>query len=219
MTKQQLKRKYYAKNFDYCCYIGSSDKCNHYLNPRRTQKLFRKWLGENLHRFIHKPYCNNRQYREFHFEGVTENITFVINYSNAEAMLFYENPFRANECSDHSVIEYIGCAEYDPKYGYYDADREDGNFTYYPTKEEVIVNEVFEKIIPYVNKRFTKENVLSIFEAEGWVSSDIRSRERYEKERDEMLAKPKREWGAEWFVFDIFSGELIEKMVFSTTAT
>ena len=213
MTKQQLKRKYYAKNFDCCYYISSNGKCEHYLKERRTKKLFRKWLKENLLCFAYKPYCKNKQYKEFYFKGIAKNITLVMNHRNAEAMLFYENPIDDENCCDHSVISYIGCSDYDPKRGYYDSDRVDEVYTYYPTKEEVIISEAFEYIIPFINEKFVKENVLSIWES-GWVMADIRSRERYEKEMEKILANPKKEREGAWFVFNIFSGELIEKMVF-----
>jgi hypothetical protein len=224
MTKQQLKRKYYSKNFDCCWYTGSNGKCEHYLKERRIKKLFKKWLKENIHRFTYKPYSKNKQYKEFYFEGIAKNITLVMNHSNAEAMLFYENPIDDMYCCDHSVIAYIGCADHDPENGYYDSDRVDEVYTYYSTKEEVVIKESFEHIIPFVNEKFVKENILSIWEG-SWIVSSIMPKTKYEKERDEILLiesdkrhKTDRRDKTEWFTFDIFSGELLEKLVFSDTA-
>jgi hypothetical protein len=58
------------------------------------------------------------------------------------------------------VVAYVGDERHDPERGYYDADRIDGNYTYYPTREELYIHEVFERIIDYTREKFVKGNAL-----------------------------------------------------------
>ena len=214
MTKQQLKRKYYRQNFDGYFYFGSRGGCEYYYSPRQTKKLFRKWLADNMHRFHFKPYSKNRQHNEFYFEGIAKNIKLVMQYHSPEAMLYYANPLDDTYCCDHSVIAYVGCACYDKSRGYFDSDRiDEKHYTFFPTKEEMIIHEVFEPIIPFVNEKFVEGNVLSVYEG-GWGESLIVSKERFQQQKAALLKRKEQyEDEVRLYAFDIFSGEVLEKII------
>ena len=215
MTKQQLKRKYYRQNFDGYFYSGSRGGCEYYYSKRQTKKLFRKWLAENIHRFHYRPYSKNKQYTEFYFEGIARNITLAMQYSSPEAMLFYDDLLDDTYCCDHSVIAYVGCASYDREKGYFDSDRIDEKYyTFFPTKEEMIIHEVFEPIITFVNEKFVEGNILSIYEG-GWGESLILSQEKFQQKKAAFLKRKEQyEDEVRWYAFDIFSGEILEKIMY-----
>jgi hypothetical protein len=144
----------------------------------RIRKIFRRWLKNNIDRFNYKPYAVNSMCDKYYFEGITKHVTLVLDYRLPEAMLYHHK-----ECCNHDVIQYIGYEKYDPKKGYYDADRVDDTgepypegheiFKYYPTQEELYISEVFEPIIDFVNHKLVRENQIYVLKGYCSCSSKI----------------------------------------------
>jgi len=65
------------------------------------------------------------------------------------------------------ITQYIGNLKYNPKKGYYDTDRTDSVFKYYNTYSELIITEVFEKIIEYCNENFKGDKSLYLINYNG----------------------------------------------------
>ena len=172
MTKNEIRKKDNKERYKDGCIIPLQRK-DTYMRTSRVKKLFRTWLKENLHRFNYKPYARNGMCEEYYFEGIIKSITLVMDYGYPEAMIFHENPMHSDGCCDHDVVEYIGQEKYDPEKGYYDADRVDGIYDYFPTQEALYTHNVFEKIIKYVNEKFVEENALYIDESVRSSSSKI----------------------------------------------
>ena len=185
MTKNDIRKKYIRKNNDMRSIISVRPTGSHMIESR-VRKLFKKWLKKNSHRFNYRPYAVNSMGRLYHFEGISKHVTLVMNYRLPEAMLFHHKT-----CCNHDVIQYIGYEKYDPKQGYYDSDRVDDDcnpypdgheiFKYYLTQEELYVNEVFEPIIDFVNKKFLKENQIYINQSDCSSSSAIAPKADYDK--------------------------------------
>ena len=127
------------------------------------ETLLHSWLLENTHRFTHKPKRIDK--RSFSFEGIIENITLVFDYNLPEAMLCYSD--ENGELFDMQTIAYIGHECYDSQNGYYDADRVDGIYDYFPTQKELYIHNVFEYIIKYCNESFIEENTLYMYRYKG----------------------------------------------------
>lgn len=145
------------------------------------KKLFVSWLKENAHRFEHVPVPVDSVKKRFCFEGIIPNITLTMSYDALEATLFFDERSPCKYCSpwDLCDIAYIGCGHYDKEKGYYDTDREDGNYTYFPTQAELYTNEVFEQIIEYTNKNLIEESYLYLYKSKGggWQDSFIASKD------------------------------------------
>ena len=65
-------------------------------------------------------------------------------------------------------IAYIGQEMYNPKKGYYDSDRVDGIFTYFKTREELYIYEVFEPLLKYCNDYLTNNHSLYMCISQGF---------------------------------------------------
>ena len=80
-----------------------------------------------------------------------------------------------NETFDYHSIQYIGLLKYDSNKGFYDADRVDNIYKYYPTYKELVYREVFEEIINYFNANFKDTNSLYLIDysgiSEGFIAS------------------------------------------------
>lgn len=121
-------------------------------NTLYVAKVFYQWFEERMVNFKYKPKLKHKDSIsvEYTFEGICPKITLCINFSWVEAMICYSESDTKDELwSIHKVLEYIGIEEYDPQKGYYDADRIDGKYTYFSSKEELYINEVFETIPEY----------------------------------------------------------------------
>lgn len=132
--------------------------------PSASELIFKKWLDENSNKFNHKPISRTKG--GFYFKGITKAITLHIDFRQPEAMLRFED-VKTNETYDYYAIEYIGNEKSHPDKGFYDADRVDHVYNYYNTYAELLITEVFDKIIQYCNKNFREENSLYLINYTG----------------------------------------------------
>ena len=139
------------------------------LKQQRTFKKFykgeaiiNKWLVENFSRFNVKLIVNPTG--GYNFEGVIENVKLSFCNYNAEAMIDF---YHEGEQFDQLVISYIGDESFHPQKGFYDGDRTDGIYTYFPTREELYSNEVFEYLVKDCNRLFVPQNSLYILDFNG----------------------------------------------------
>ena len=122
-----------------------------------TEKVFLKWMDDNIDIFPYKPSFLSRENSRltYTFEGICKKITLAVELTTSEAMICYSESEAKDELwTMHKVLEYIGMETYDPEKGYYDADREDGKFTYFPTRAEMCIKEVFETIPKFCQEYF-----------------------------------------------------------------
>ena len=175
MTKNDIRKKYHKKKNEWG-YIIPVQKDDSYMIESKIRKLFRKWLKENIDRFNYKPYVVNSMCERYYFEGITKHVTLVIDYRFPEAMIYHHK-----ECCTHDVIQYIGYEKYDPQKGYYDFDRTDEKYEYFPTQEALYIHDVFEYIIEYVNGKFTEENQVYVSKSDCYASSTIAPKADYDK--------------------------------------
>ncbi|RLA82650.1 MAG: hypothetical protein DRG78_06590 [Epsilonproteobacteria bacterium] len=136
--------------------------------------IFEKWLQENIDRFNIKPILlkSDKESYTFMFEGVIKNITLVINTTPETIISFNDNNL---EYIDHYEIAYISQEKYNPEKGFYDSDRIDDIYTYFPTREELYINEVFEVMLKYCNKILIPENSLYLSLSDGATSGFIKA--------------------------------------------
>jgi len=154
------------------------------------EEIFNEWLKENIHRFNHKPVLHAKlnSHYVYGFEGIIGNITLNISFGALEASLYlYNLPEFSNDRDGTSFdlidIEYIGEEKYHPLKGYYDADRVDHKYDYFPTQKELYINNVFEPIIEYCNKMFVSENSLELIATGGFSTAGcIRATEKIDSE-------------------------------------
>lgn len=139
-----------------------------------AETIFQKWLDENIYRFNHKPVLKNIINGKgiYSFEGIIDNITLVVAFWIPESMIYFDNlPEFCEDTDDvnfdHRIVAYIGDEKYHPLKGYYDADRIDDEYYYFPTQKELYINEVFEPIIEYCNQMFVPENSLYLRDFAG----------------------------------------------------
>jgi len=145
-TKTLLKHKRAFKSF----YKGES--------------IIKNWMNENLSRFNVKPVVESTG--GYSFEGIIKNVRLSFNDYNAEAMIDFWD-LDEDEHYDQLVINYIGDESLHPQKGYYDGDRTDGVYTYFPTREELYANEVFEYLVQDCNKLLVPQNSLYILDLNG----------------------------------------------------
>jgi len=152
MTIKQLRRKHNIFRKRY-----KKDDMQRNNDILMTEKLFYRWLEENMGAFPYKPVFLKKEGAQliYTFEKICKKITLQIALYLPEAMICYRESDAPDELwSIHKVLEYIGEEAYDQHKGYYDADRTDGIYTYFPTKEELYIKEVFETI-----PKFCQENL------------------------------------------------------------
>jgi len=136
-----------------------------------TEPIFYAWLNENIQRFPFKPILITHGL--FYFEGITKAIKLHIDFSQPEAELHFCNP-EEGENYDLYSIEYIGYLKHHPLYGFYDADKTNKkDFKYYKTYSSLIINEVFEKIIEFLNHNFIKGNVVYLLKETNYTEAFI----------------------------------------------
>ena len=164
------------------------------MNTRRVKKHFRKWLEENKHHFNHKPYPKDGVYTEFYFEGISKNISLVMNYHAPEAMIYHRNPLNPEECCNHDVVACLGDEQYDKAKGYYNGYSEDGTYRYFATQEALYADAVFKWIIAYVNEKFVEENTLYLDDCDSFIESKKLMEIRHTKRKNKEC-------------FDLFTGE------------
>jgi len=136
--------------------LSQRNKYNRHF-PLVSESIFNKWLDENIDRFNNKPMLNRNG--SFYFVGITKAISLHMDFRQPEAMLSFDD-IKTDENYDYYTIEYIGRKKYNPTKGFYDADRRNNIYTYYKTYKELIIAEVFEKIIEYCNENFKENNSL-----------------------------------------------------------
>ena len=175
MTKNEMRKRDNKRRYE-DGWIVPMQKTESYMRATKVKKLFREWLKENMHRFKYKPYPKNSVCNEYYFEGISKNITLVMNYRIPEAMVYH-----CKDCCDHDVIQYIGYEKHDPQKGYYDFDRLDDKYEYFPTQEALYIHDVFEYIITYVNEKFVEGNQIYINKSECYSSSTIAPKADYDK--------------------------------------
>lgn len=175
MTKNDLRKKTNKERYKDGWIIPMQGTVSHMI-ATKVKKIFRQWLKDNMHRFKYKPYAVNSVCNEYHFEGISKNVTLVMDYQMPEAMVYH-----GKDCCNHDVIQYIGDEKYDPQMGYYDFDRLDDKYEYFPTQEALYVNDVFEYIITYVDEKFVEGNQIYINKSECYSSSTIAPKADYDK--------------------------------------
>jgi len=152
-----------------------STKHNHPKVFPKSEAIFNKWFVKNKHRFNHKLIRAGTNC--FKFEGIIKEIELLISLNTALEAEFsftcYDDKYKEDGCFDLIPIEYIGKEGYHPQKGYFDMDRVDGVYTYFPTREELYINEVFEKIINDCNSKLIAENSLYMFVWESATSAYI----------------------------------------------
>lgn len=123
------------------------------------ETIFYRWLEENTHRFTYKPKRINKW--KYCFEGIIDSIYLEMQSGFDEATIQFElNEPDSGKCLQRAetVIEYVLIPTYNPLKGFYDADHVDGLYEYYLTYADMLINNVYEKIIEYVNDNFKPEN-------------------------------------------------------------
>ena len=149
----------------------------------KVELLFSKWLIKNMAKFNHQPLQIKKD--EYRFTGVIKNIILKMDFVLPEAMLFFNNNKGKN--FDHKTIAYIGDKQYNSDLGYYDADRTDSIYTYFPTQEELYIKEVFEPIINYCNSNLVTGNSLYLEEFEACTTGFISSSESTNHKKETCL--------------------------------
>ncbi len=194
MRKQQLRKQ---KNIQrYQC---KNKEMLENTNTLLTEKVFYNWMEDNMDSFLYKPcFLFKKDSRvTYTFEGICKKITLEVELSIPEAMICYSESDAVDELwSMHKVLEYIGWEKYDPEKGYYDADREDGNYTYFPTKAELYINEVFETILKYCQEYFKPNMNIYTSKRLNSFTATIASKTLNAEERREW-------WGGTLFFGDI----------------
>ena len=143
-----------------------------------SEAIFYKWFEENKHRLKHKLVHKHCHF--YRFEGVIKEIWISIalgSYPEIEFIFNYDDDLRVDsQCFfDIETIEYIGQEAYHPQKGYFDLDRVDHVYTYYPTREELYINEVFEKMIEKCEAKLNPNNSLYLFDCENHTSAFIQA--------------------------------------------
>ena len=124
-----------------------------------AESIFREWMDDNMDRFKIKPISNGKG--KYSFKGIIKNIHLQLDYRQPESMICFDGLLNGiNDNFDLHSIEYIGEEKYHPSKGYYDADRTDDVYDYFPTRKELYINNVFEPTIEYCNKMLVPENSL-----------------------------------------------------------
>lgn len=128
----------------------------------KSQRLFLNWLESNIDSFNTKPILQPT--RVYTFENIVDNVSMQFqDYINDPEIRFTYK----DELFDLYSPEYIGCESYHPQKGYYDADRVDGKYTYYKTKEELFEKEVFDYLLKYLNENITPNHSLYLVDCNG----------------------------------------------------
>lgn len=129
----------------------------------KSQRLFLNWLDNNKHRFNVKLILQPSGM--YTFENVVDNVSMVFqDYINDPEIRFTYK----DELFDLYSANYIGCESYHTSKGYYDADRVDGIYTYYKTKEELFEKDVFNYLLKYVNENITPNHSLYLVDCNGF---------------------------------------------------
>ncbi len=140
----------------------------------KFESIMKKWMTENQPRFNAKPISKAHRYgQHYTFEGVIENVTLNFAYHSAEGMLFYsyygDEVVDEENYFDQTVISYIGGESFNPQRGFYDSDRVNKIYSYYPTREALYINEL-ELMLEYCNEKILPNNSLYLFDNNGITS-------------------------------------------------
>ena len=156
----------------------------------KAEAIFNKWLAENQERFNVKliRVNNRRNPYLYRFEGVIKNVDLSISTRGPEIAMSYTYFGKDNldgedsQCFDHRDLAYIMGESFHPQKGFYDSDNVTGNFDYYPTREELYINDVFEIALDTCNELLVPENSLYLSETCGWSSAYIGATDESNKE-------------------------------------
>jgi len=161
--KRKAKAKYKKSVIKFSRETKSFDK---------SEGIFNQWLKENIHRFNIKPIKNSEN--TYFFDGVIKNVSLYLNWTPEAIFSFYSfvPNIYGDTYFDQMPIDYIGYEKYSPQKGFYDADRTDGIYDYFPTRKELYIN-VFESIIEYCNEFITSKHSLYLFDFHGMTSAFI----------------------------------------------
>jgi hypothetical protein len=123
-----------------------------------THRLFRHWLAANRDRL---PFAITPHHHEaaglasYTLEGICPRVHLLLDFGGSESMVTYDESEDPRELwSIARTIAYIADPRFDPGKGYYDADRIDGIYTYFPTEEAFVIGELFEPIVGYLTETF-----------------------------------------------------------------
>jgi len=152
--------------------------------------VFEKWFNKNQYRFNTKPIISKQTKDGFiiEFEGIIKNISIIVRPIPEVSFIFEYD----GEWVDSLDIAYIGQEMYNPEKGYYDSDRVNGIFTYFDTREELYINDVFEPLIEYCNEYLTDKHSLYMCISQGFsyasidFSNDNDCKRRHFSNKDEL---------------------------------
>ena len=171
----------------------STTKTKHKRDTKSFYKfksIFKEWLDNNIERFNYRPIATTDG--EYIFEGIINNITFGISEYEAYLTYGYEGgtTYDKNETIfDIYYIAYIGDEKYHPQKGHYDGDRVDGIYTYFATREELYINEVFEYVISHCNEMFVPNNSLYLYDSCGSTGGTIETSDETDRKVKEDYTK------------------------------
>jgi hypothetical protein len=134
-------------------------KYREFQKPYLSEIIFNEWLKNNIQSFNYRPI--KKDSNTFYFENIAKCIYLQLDFSSVEAMIVFDNVEDKISIDNHFdlySIAYIGKEKNDSTKGYYDADRVDNIYTYYLTKKELYINEVFKSIVEYCNRILVPEN-------------------------------------------------------------
>ncbi|MDQ7060407.1 MAG: hypothetical protein Q9M43_04505 [Sulfurimonas sp.] len=156
----------------------------------KFEGIFKRWLKENIDRFNYKPIP--KEGGGYHLEGIIKNIEFgVSDYEVYLSFLYFGEPdyYGDDNCFDFCYMAYIGKEKYHPQKGFYDGDRPDGIYTYFPTREALYINEVFEYAISYCNEMLVPENSLYLNSSCGITSAMIYASDESDKKNKRVYSE------------------------------
>ena len=156
----------------------------------KAEAIFNKWFAENKHRFNVKPIHHSDEYNHYHyyFEGVVKSVDLNIEVNGPEVSLgftYYGKDNMEEEDSqyfDQQYLEYIMGESFHPQKGFYNSDNVTGNFDYFPTREALYINQVFEVALKSCNEMLVPENSLYLFDSCGCTSAFIDATDESNKE-------------------------------------
>jgi len=130
------------------------------MSTLKLIKYFERWLSKNLKKFKYKPH--RVDYCQYKFEGIANNIILYVNNHTTELELQVLD--KDNNLIDIIFSQYISRSKYIKTKGYTDINwRNKHKNTFYHTYINMIISELFDRLVSYCNEFFTTENYLYIF--------------------------------------------------------
>jgi len=120
----------------------------------KSEAIFYKWFEKNKYRLNYKLIKLKSHF--YRFDDVIKEIEISIalgSYLEIEFIFNYEGV-----CFDIDTVEYVGQEAYHPQKGYFDMDRANGIYTYYPTIVFICLNmKVAQQLIYRLQRRRIKK--------------------------------------------------------------